>query len=240
MKEWWFSPIGFLMDKCSEEIWSIVWTQIIQYKYYASHQKMRNVLWYIVPDILRWTTSWFHLSSEAQSSETLGLHNTFGVRCAWKQSTQSPSCSPVYRRCDNMTQKMWREYRGWEWKTYSSSVTMNHYSSNVTFFYHKTRRQASKLMKEYQVFVVLAIRPRTHNHKHMRGPGEMDVSTEGTHGGHQTSFLIPYPWPILWHLFWGPARTWIQAYRSYRCPYDLLGKNIKQLSMATRKKNITW
>ena len=30
MKERWFHPIGFLMDKCSEGIWFIVWTQLIQ------------------------------------------------------------------------------------------------------------------------------------------------------------------------------------------------------------------
>lgn len=74
--------------------------------------------------------------------------------------------------------------------------------------------------------------PTLHCHRMENRCAHLDIAIEGTHGGHQTSFLISYPWSILWHLSWGPARTWLYAYRSYKCPYNLLGTT--SFSMATK------
>lgn len=106
----------------------------------------------------------FLIPSEKQLSVT-----RIGFRCVWKQSTQSNpvllytadvdvwNAIPFCKLCQPYGNVMAR-IRGWEWKTYSSSVTMNHYSSNVTSFYHKSPTNRADKTKEHITIIICVVR----------------------------------------------------------------------------------
>ena len=98
---------------------------------------------------------------------------------------------------------------------FSLSVTISHNSPNVTSFYHKTRRLSLWYLRYDQEHITMQI--------------------------WGTSNFLPQLLPTVHtlHLSWGPARTWLYAYRPYTCPYDpSLEKNIKP-SFQWRPNNFT-
>ena len=129
--------------QCSKGTWSIVCTQLIQVQLLCKPCTRR---WEMKinqgnPSVVISCTRYIKMDNFLIPSEQWSSvpRNPYGFRCVWKQSTQSPSCSPIYCRWENIP-RVWEGTGAENAKTYSSSVTMNHYSSNVTSFYCKTWR----------------------------------------------------------------------------------------------------